>query len=76
MNLSHYSTPPDDPKKEERMRVFFFFFSKVEKLCLTLKTNRRGNETEAGAEVSALRRVSGRVWGGFVMKGRSSVRLN
>lgn len=54
MNLSQHSTPPDDPKKEERMQ---FFFSEVEKVCLTLKTNRRGNETETGAEVSALRWV-------------------
>lgn len=52
MNVSHHSTPPDDPKKEERM-FLFFFFSEVKKVCLTLKTNRRGNET--GPAVSALR---------------------
>lgn len=67
-------------KKRERTS----FFSEVEKVCLTLKTNRGGNEN--GPTVSALRWANGWVdgvcvcvvvvGGGLCNERRSSVRLN
>lgn len=55
VNLSHHAAPPNDPKKDER---FSFLFFEVKKVCLTLKTNRGGNET--GPAISALRWAGGR----------------